>query len=242
MDVTTSRTVQKLGRMMRRIDEALTAAVAVPYRVDGLPWSQTFSPVGEPYSGDANVEGNALSYSRRPEGCGLERRGSISPMGPPRADRSSAISIQSPAAILEQATFMREAFFSRSSERNERALTELCVGRTLSGRPSIIAGRQGYPITSMMTQKIKLRPVKAFVMEYEFAADRRGRATSPNSAAMSAPRVGLAILAQGLLATWRCVFGSPGRTAVVERLLGRSPVLKIGAKVCEARSIGWAGP
>ncbi|MGY4372413.1 hypothetical protein ACVWZ3_000052 [Bradyrhizobium sp. i1.3.6] len=80
MDVTTTRTVQKFGRMMRRLDEAPTAAVALPNRVDGSPWSPTFSPVGEPYSGDANVEGNALSYSCRPEGCGLERRGSISPM------------------------------------------------------------------------------------------------------------------------------------------------------------------
>ncbi|MET4358281.1 hypothetical protein ABIC08_008258 [Bradyrhizobium sp. RT9b] len=164
MDVTTTRTVQKFGRMMGRLDEAPTAAVALRNQVDGSTWSPTVSPVGEPYSGDANVEGNALSYSRRPEGCGLERRGSISPMGPPRADRSSAISIQSPAAIIEQATFMPEALFSRSSKRNEGVLTELCVGRTLSGRPSIIAGRQGYPITSMKTQRIKLRPVKTFVM------------------------------------------------------------------------------
>ncbi|MET4519099.1 hypothetical protein [Bradyrhizobium sp. I1.7.5] len=163
MDVTTARTVQKLGRMMRRLDEAPTAAVALRNQVDGPPWSPTFSPVDEPYSGDANVEGNALS-SCRPEGCGLERRGSISPMHPPRADRSSAISIQSPAAINEQATFMTEAFFSRSSERNEGVLPELCVGRTVSRRPSIIAGRQGYPITSMKTQRIKLRPVKTFVM------------------------------------------------------------------------------
>ncbi|MGY4363249.1 hypothetical protein ACVWZ3_000053 [Bradyrhizobium sp. i1.3.6] len=58
---------------------------------------------------------------------------------------------------------MPEAFFSRSSKRNEGVLTELCVGRTLSSRPSI-AGQQGCPITSMKTQKIKLRPVKAFVM------------------------------------------------------------------------------
>lgn len=38
---------------------------------------------------------------------------------------------------------MLEVFFSRSSERNEGVLTELCVGRTVSSRPSIIAGRQG---------------------------------------------------------------------------------------------------
>lgn len=43
MDVTTTRTVQKLGRMMRRLDEAPTAAVALPNRVDGSPWSPAFS-------------------------------------------------------------------------------------------------------------------------------------------------------------------------------------------------------
>ncbi|MET4019765.1 hypothetical protein ABIB73_005316 [Bradyrhizobium sp. F1.4.3] len=59
---------------------------------------------------------------------------------------------------------MPEAFFSRSSERNEGVLTEPCVGRTVSSRPSIIAGRQGYPITSMKTQKINPCQAKAFVM------------------------------------------------------------------------------
>ncbi|MGY4431083.1 hypothetical protein ACVWWO_003560 [Bradyrhizobium sp. F1.13.1] len=104
MDVTTTRTVQKLGRMSPRLDEALTAAVALPNRVDGSLWSPTFSPVGKPYSGYANVEGNALSYSYGAEGRGLERRGSFSPKGP-SADRSSGISIRSPAAIIEQLSY-----------------------------------------------------------------------------------------------------------------------------------------
>lgn len=57
------------------------------------------------------------SYSCRPEGRCLGRQGSISPMDPQRPDPSSTISIQSRAAIIEQATFMPEAFFSWSSER-----------------------------------------------------------------------------------------------------------------------------
>ncbi|MDH2399108.1 hypothetical protein QCM77_03910 [Bradyrhizobium sp. SSUT18] len=59
---------------------------------------------------------------------------------------------------------MLEVFFSRSSERNEGVLIESCVGRTVSSRPSFIAGRQGYPITSMKVQQINLRQAKAFVM------------------------------------------------------------------------------
>lgn len=150
MDVTTTRTVQKLWRVM--LDEAPVAPVALSYRVDGSPWSPAFSPVAKPYSGDANIGGSALSYSCRPEGRFLQRQGTISPMGRRRADPSSAISIQSPAASLAQATFMPKAF-SRSSERNEGVHTESCVGRTVSSRPSIIPRRQSYPITSMKVPK-----------------------------------------------------------------------------------------
>ncbi|MGY4498408.1 hypothetical protein ACVWYH_002339 [Bradyrhizobium sp. GM24.11] len=69
MDVTTTLKVQKLGRMMLRLDEAPAAAFAFSDQVDGSPWSQTFSPVAKSYSGDAHVGGSASSYSwsaRRP--------------------------------------------------------------------------------------------------------------------------------------------------------------------------------
>lgn len=46
----------------------------------------------------------------------LGRQGSISPMDRRSADPSSTITIQSRAAIIDQATFMPEAFFSWSSE------------------------------------------------------------------------------------------------------------------------------
>lgn len=116
MEVTTTL-VQKLGRMMLRLHEAPAATFPFSVGVDGSPWSQTFSPVVKPYSGHAPVGGSASSYSCRREGPCLERRGSISPMGPRRADPSSTISIQSPAAIIDQATFLPEAFFSWPSER-----------------------------------------------------------------------------------------------------------------------------
>lgn len=67
MDVTTTLKVQKLGRMMLRLDEAPAAAFAFSDRVDGSPWSPTFSPVAKSYSGDARVGGSASSYSCRPK-------------------------------------------------------------------------------------------------------------------------------------------------------------------------------
>lgn len=39
MDATTTLAVQKLGRIMLRLDEPPAAAVALPNRVDGSPWS-----------------------------------------------------------------------------------------------------------------------------------------------------------------------------------------------------------
>lgn len=60
---------------------------------------------------------------------------------------------------------MPEAFFSSPSERKEGALTESCVGRALR-RPSIIPGRQDYPITSMKVPKIHLRQAKAFAPDH----------------------------------------------------------------------------
>ncbi|MET4483726.1 hypothetical protein ABIB66_008297 [Bradyrhizobium sp. F1.13.3] len=62
MDVTTTRTVQKLERMTLRLDEVATAAVALSD--DGSPSWPTFSPIAKPCSGDANVEGNALPARR----------------------------------------------------------------------------------------------------------------------------------------------------------------------------------
>lgn len=117
MDVTTTLTVQKLGRMMLRLGEVPAAAFAFSDRMDGSPWSQTFSPFAKSYSGNAHVGGSTSSYSCQPEGRCLGRQGSISPMDPRRAGPSSTISIQSRAAIIDQATFMPDAFFSWSSER-----------------------------------------------------------------------------------------------------------------------------
>lgn len=116
MEVATTL-VQKLGRMMLRLHEAPAATFPFSDRVDGSPWSLTFSPVVDPYSGNAHVGGSTSSYSCQPEGRCLGRQGSISPMDPRRADPSSTISIQSRAAIIDHATFMPDAFFSWSSER-----------------------------------------------------------------------------------------------------------------------------
>lgn len=177
MDVTTTLKVQKLGRMMLRLDEAPAAAFSFSDRVDGSPWSLTFSPVVKPYSGDAHVGGSASSYSCRPEGRCLEHRGSISPMGPRRADPSSTISIQSPGpSLIRRHSCPRP---SSVGHPREGVLTESCLGRTVSSRPSIIPGRQGYPITSMKVQKVHLRHAKAFapdhVMRKRISCHRCGR-------------------------------------------------------------------
>lgn len=175
MDVMTTLAVQKLGRLMLRITAA-TAAVAFSNRMEGSPSSPSYSPATEPYSGDAGVGGTASNDSGPPESRCLERRGSNSLMGPRRADACSATSIHSPAAILERATFMSRSFFSPPSERDEGVLTDSCVGRAVSSRPSIISGRQGNPIS---LPKIYLRQANAFapdhVMRRRFPAEWRSR-------------------------------------------------------------------
>lgn len=70
MDVTTTL-VQKLGRMMLRLHEAPAATFPFSDRADGSPWSITFSPLVEPYSGNTYVGGSASSCSCRPEAAVL---------------------------------------------------------------------------------------------------------------------------------------------------------------------------
>lgn len=194
MDVTTTLKVQKLGRMMLRLDEAPAAAFAFSDRVDGSPWSLTFSPVVKPYSGDAHVGGSGSSYSCRPEGRCLERRGSISPMGPRRADPSSTISIQSPAAIIDQATFMPEAFFSWSSERGRphRVLSWSHGVEPAEHHPRATGLSyhldEGAESTPAPHQSVRTRSRDA---ETNFLSPVRSAPSSRNSAAMRAPRVGL---------------------------------------------------
>lgn len=234
VDVTTTLTVQKLGRMMLRFDEAPAAAFAFSDRVDGSPWSPTFSPVAKSYSGDAHVGGSASSYSCRPEGRCLERRGLISPMGSRRADPSFAISIQSPAAIIDQATFMPEAFFSCSSERGRphRVLSWSHGVEPAEHHPRATGLSyhldEGAESTPAPRQGVRTRSRDA---ETNFLPPVRSAPPSRDSAVMRAPRVGLPVLAQRILPTCRCVSGNSGRTAAVGRLLGLCPADKAGAKV-----------
>ncbi|MGY3079149.1 hypothetical protein ACVWZZ_005557 [Bradyrhizobium sp. LM6.10] len=234
MDVTMTLKVQKLGRMMLRLDEAPAAAFASSDRVDGSPWSLTFSPVVKPYSGDAPVGGSASSYSCRREGPCLERRGSISPMGPRRADPSSTISIQSPAAITDHATFMPEAFFSWSSERGRpHRVLSWSHGVEPAEHDPRATGLSYHPdegaeSTPAPRQGVRTRSRDA---ETNFLPPVRWAPPSRNSAAMRAPRVCLPVLAQRLLPTCRCVSGNSEKTAAVGRLLGLFRTDNAGAKV-----------
>lgn len=70
MDVTTTL-VQKLGRMMLRLHEAPATTFPFSDRVDGSPWSLTFSPVVDPYSGNAHVGGSARAIPVDPKAAVL---------------------------------------------------------------------------------------------------------------------------------------------------------------------------
>lgn len=234
MDVTTTLKVQKLGRMMLRLDEAPVAAFAFSDQVDGSPWSQTFSPVAKSYSGDAHVGGSESSYSCRPEGRRLERGGSISPMGPRRADASSATSIHAPAAIVDQAPFMPEAFFSWSSERGRpRRVLSWSHGVEQAEHHPRATGLSYHLDESAESTPAPRQGVRTGSRDAEtnFLPPVRSAPPSRNSAAMRAPRVGLPVLAQRILPTCRCVSGNSGGTAAVGRPLGLCPADKAGAKV-----------
>lgn len=233
VDVTTTLTVQTIGRMMLRFDEAPAAAFAFSDRVDGSPWSPTFLPVAKSYSGDAHVGGSASSYSCRPEGRCLERRGSISPMGPRRADPSSAISIQSPAAIIDQATFMPEAFFSWSSERGRphRVLSWSHGVEPAEHHPRATGLSYHLDEGAESTPAPRQGRTRSRDAETNFLPPVRSGPPSRNSAVMRAPRAGLPVPARRILPTRRCVSGNSGRTAAVGRLLELCPADKAGAKV-----------
>ncbi|MGY3371737.1 hypothetical protein ACVWZL_008862 [Bradyrhizobium sp. GM2.4] len=116
MDVTTTL-LQKLGRMMLRLHEAPATTYPLLRPGGRLSLVANLFASCRPIFWQRVRWRERSSYSCRPEGRCLGCQGSISPMDPQRADPSSTISIQSRAAIIEQAIFMPEAFFSWSSER-----------------------------------------------------------------------------------------------------------------------------
>lgn len=244
MDVTTTLKVQKLGRMMLRLDEAPVAAFAFSDQVDGWPWSQTFSQVAKSYSSDEHVGGSASSYSCRPQGLRLERGGSISPMGPRRADASSATSIQAPAAIVDQATFMPEAF-SWSSERGRpRRVLSWSHGVDSAEHHPRATGLSYHLDESAESTPAPRQGVRTGSRDAEtnFLPLVRWAPPSRNSAAMRAPRVGLPVSLDAY-----CRLADASRATGEGRQLsgdcwGFAPRTGLAPRCCWARSSVWAGP
>lgn len=150
MDVTTTL-VQKLGRMMLRLHEAPATTFPFSDRVDGSPWSLTFSPVVDPYSGNAHVGGSARAIPVDPKAAVLGVKDQFrrwTHKGLTRLPRYQSSHVR--PSLNRRYSCPRP---SSVGHPREGVLTEPCLGRTVSSRLSIITGRQGYPITSMKVQK-----------------------------------------------------------------------------------------
>lgn len=150
MDVTTTL-VQKLGRMMLRLHEAPAATFPFSDRVDGSPWSLTFSPVVDPYSGNAHVGGSARAIPVDPKAAVLGVKDQLR-----RWTHKGLTRLPQYQSSHVRPSLNRRYSCPRPSSvghPREGVLTEPCLGRTVSSRLSIITGRQGYPITSMKVQK-----------------------------------------------------------------------------------------
>ncbi|MET4296910.1 hypothetical protein ABIB05_007621 [Bradyrhizobium sp. LB5.2] len=178
MDVTTTLTVQKLGRMMPaltrrrpRLSPSQTGWTARPGR---QPFRQlpnhilaTRTSVGARRAILVGPKAAVLSVEDRFRLWAHEERRTRLPRYQSSHLRPSLISRHS---------CPRPSSVGRPRE-NEGLLTESCLGRTVSSRPSIIPGRQGF--TSMKVQKVHLRHAKAFapdhVMRNRISCHRCGR-------------------------------------------------------------------
>lgn len=157
--------IQKLGRMMLRLDEAPAAAFAFSDQVDG------FALVPNVFR---KLPSHILATSTS---AGARR---AIPVGPKAAvlsveDRFRRWAHEEPTRLpRHQSRHLRPLLIRRHScprpssvgHPKEGVLAESCLGRTVSSRPSIIPGRQGYPITSMKVQKVHLRHAKAFAPDH----------------------------------------------------------------------------